>query len=147
MAVSHPLERTELRGRAVTVTIDYHAPDRASFSVRTDGALAAASEAARLACEAVHQARVRDTRRLDVMLEVATPACGVILEALRRRRGNDLDGIELRRAGASVLVMLELRPWPVLRRTPVDHGALLPTQPTGSAPPVLRPVTGTPAPR
>jgi hypothetical protein len=147
MAVSHPLERTELRGRAATVTIDYHAPDRAFFSVWTDGRVGAAFEAARLACEAVHQARVRDTRRLEVMLEVATPACGVILEALRRRRGNDLDGIELRRAGASVMVTLDVRPWPVLRRTPIDHGALLPTQPTGSAPPVRGPVIGTPATR
>lgn len=133
MAVSRPFERTELRGRAATVTIDYYVPDLAVFSVQTDGRTAA-PEAARLACEAVHQARVRHIRRLETTLEVATIACGVILEALRRRRGNDLDRIELRRAGASVMVTLELRPWPVLRRAPVDHGALLPTQPTGGVP-------------
>jgi hypothetical protein len=144
MAASPLPERTELRGRAATVTIDYHAPDLAFFSVWTDGCLDATVEAARLACEAVHQARVRDTRRLEVVLEVATPVCGVILEALRRRRRNDLDRIELRRAGASVMVTLDLRPWPELRRAPIDYGALLPTQPTGTTPPARRAVGGVP---
>jgi hypothetical protein len=142
MPPTHPHERTELRGRDAAVDISYCDPARADVRIWMDGEPGAAPEAARLACEAVHQARVRDALRVETALDVASPACGLILDALRRRRGNDLDGIRMRRAGSSVMVTLDLRPWPTLARMPVDRGTgLVPTQPAGS-----RPATGVPRP-
>jgi len=149
MALSHPPEHTELRGRDAAVDISYghpDHPDHADVRIRMDGEPGAAPEAARLACEAVHQARLRDVGRVVTALDVASPACGVILDALRRRRGNDLDAIRMRRAGSSVIVTLDLRPWPTLTRMPVDRGTgLLPTQPAGSRSATGGPARGVPA--
>ena len=145
MAPTPPHEHTELRGRDAAVTITYDRPDHADIRVWTDGEPGAAPEAARLACEAIHQARVRDALRVETALDASTEICGVVLEALRRRRGNDLDGFTMRRAGTSVMVTLVLRPWPTLSRMPVDRGVgHVPTQP-GHWTRVSRPVRATPA--
>ena len=136
MATSDPSPRSEIRGREATVSMEYR-DARALVSVWTGDRAGATVEAARLACEAVHQARVRHAHRVVVALEVATPACTVILEALRRREGNDVARIAMRRAGSTVMVTLDLRPWPTVPGPSADgRGAVVPTQPVGEG---LRP--------
>ena len=110
-------ERTVLRSRDATVEVQYVDPDHARLMVDTQRYGPGAREAARLVCEAVYQARTRHVHHVETALDAAAPACCLILEALRSRSANDLEGMELRRAGASVMVSLDVRPWPT---TPVD---------------------------
>jgi hypothetical protein len=105
-------ERTVLRSREATVVVQYVDLDHARLEVDTQRYGPGAREAARLVCEAVYQARARHVHHVETALDAAAPACCIILEALRNRSGNDLEGMELRRAGASVMVSLDVRPWP-----------------------------------
>lgn len=129
MGTSPSTEHAELRGRQATVMLQFSGRDDVVLCLRTDGSVAGALEGARLACEAVHQARLREAGRVETALDVSSRATGVVLEALRARRGNDLDGIAMRRAGSSVMVTLDLRPWPTVARPPAAKpGTLIPTQ-------------------
>ena len=65
---------------------------------------------ARLVDEAVAEARSRRARRVSTALDAAKPSCGIVLDALRRHIGADVEGMATRRAGASVMVDLQLRP-------------------------------------
>ena len=105
-------ERTVLRSRDATVVVQYVDLDHARLTVDTQRYGVGAREAARLVCEAVYQARARHVHHVETALDASAPACCIILEALRNRAANDLDGMELRRAGASVMVNLDVRPWP-----------------------------------
>jgi hypothetical protein len=123
-------DHTVLHSRGATVDVQYVDLDHARLTVDTARYGPDAREAARLVCEAVCQVRARHVHHLETALEAAAPACCIILEALRDREGNDIEGMELRRAGSSVMVSLDVRPWPT---TPFERDAertgLLPTQP------------------
>lgn len=114
-------ERTVLRSREATVEVQYVDPDHARLMVDTQRYGPGAREAARLVCEAVYQARARHVHHLETALDAAAPACCLILEALRTRAGNDLEGMELRRAGSSVMVSLDVRPWPTAHDEPAER--------------------------
>jgi hypothetical protein len=92
-----------------------------------------AAVGAGLMCAAVTRARAHHARRVDAALDAVSPACGVVLEALRARIGTDVRGLGLRRAGSSVMVTVDL--------LPPDEA------PTPTAPPRVRRVPARPAPR
>jgi hypothetical protein len=121
MVQAHPAERTVLRSLGATVVVQYVDPDHARLTVDTDRYGPGARDAAGLVCEAIHEARARHVHHVDTALEAAAPACSVILDALRTRSGNDLDGMDLRRAGASVMVSIDVRPWPTTFSGPVPE--------------------------
>lgn len=120
-------ERTVLRSHDATVVVQYVDPDHARLTVDTQRYGIGAREAARLVCEAVYQARARHVHHVETALDASAPSCCIILEALRNRSANDLDGMELRRAGASVMVSLDVRPWPTTMFDPAaESGAAVP---------------------
>ena len=121
MAHAQQAERTVLRSREATVEVHYVDPDHARLMVDTQRYGPGAREAARLVCEAVYQARARHVHHVETALDAAAPACCIILEALRNRAGNDLESMELRRAGASVMVSLDVRPWPTTHFVPATE--------------------------
>ena len=130
MVLTPPAERTVLRSREAHVVVEYDDSENVRLSLVADGYDSGAADLAQLVCEAVYQARMRHTPRVGVALHIASPACSVVIEALRRRTGNDIERLVMRRAGSSVMVTLVLRPWPTVPRTPVaSHGSLIPTQP------------------
>lgn len=57
-------------------------------------------------------ARSRHATRLTTALSVTAPSCADMLVALRARVGTEVGRIELRRAGASVMVEVDLLPRP-----------------------------------
>jgi hypothetical protein len=76
----------------------------------TDHEPGAPRAGAALVCEGLTRAGRHRARHARTALEIATPACGAVLDALRERVGEDVDRIGLRRAGPTVLVDVELRP-------------------------------------
>lgn len=57
-------------------------------------------------------ARARQATHLTTSLSIAAPSCAHLLEALRSRVGTDVGRMQLRRAGSSVMVDLDLLPRP-----------------------------------
>lgn len=105
----HATQRPE-QSRGVEVVLDFREPDDVRLDVVSAPPGAGAREAARLVCGAVHEARLRDARRIHTVLDASGPTCGVVLEALHEQLGRELERIDLRRAGSSVLAVLEVRP-------------------------------------
>ncbi|WP_146900988.1 hypothetical protein [Cellulomonas aerilata] len=108
MVPSLQTERTVLRSSGATVVVEYPDPDHARLTIESERFGDGAREAARLVCEAVHQVRERRVHHVDTALEAAAPASGMVLEALRTTSVGDPDGMDLRRAGASVMVHLDV---------------------------------------
>jgi hypothetical protein len=105
-------EHTVLESGETTVVVEYGADGHARLAVTSVSYRRGSAEAGRLACEAVHQARLRHAEHVEGALDASSPACGAILEALHRRIGSDVQSIAMRRAGSSVLVTLEMQPAP-----------------------------------
>ncbi len=101
--------------------MDHHARARgAELVVREDGDEVcldlwtgrerdATDAGVKLVEEAVTSARSSHVRHVLATLEVSAPASGDVLTALRAQVGRDVEHMETRRAGASVLVDLGLR--------------------------------------
>lgn len=89
-------------------------PDRDTAVVRLDAdpAGTGARAAGLLMCEAITEARRRRARYLRTVLELARPLSGIVLDAVRNRIGHDAQAIDLRRAGSSVIVTVDLGPLP-----------------------------------
>ena len=126
-------EHTVLRSGETTIVVEYGADGHARLDVTANRYGPGSADVGRLACEAIHQARLRNADRVDGALDAASPTCGAILEALHREVGHDLDSIAMRRAGSSVMVVLEMHP--VATPTYVPTAAttsFVPTQPSRS---------------
>ena len=122
---------TVLESGETKVVVEYGGDGHARLDVTASGYRRGSAEAGRIACEAVHEARLRNADRIDGALDASSPTCGAILEALHRQIGTDLASIATRRAGSSVMVTLEVQPAPT--RTSAQRTAptpLIPTQPT-----------------
>jgi hypothetical protein len=102
-------EPTVLSSGGATVVLQYVDPDHARLTVETERFGQGGREAGRLVCEAVHQARGRRVHHVETALEAAAPASCMVLEALQTGSGDDVEAIDLRRAGASVMVSLDVR--------------------------------------
>ena len=112
MVTTRLFEHTVLESDETKVVVEYGADGHARLDVTSGAYRRGSADAARLACEAIHQARLRHADRVDGALDASSPACGAILEALHRQIGNDLESIAMRRAGSSVLVTLAMQPPP-----------------------------------
>jgi hypothetical protein len=104
---------TVLQSGETRVVVRYGEDGRARLDVTADRDDRGSAEAGRLVCEAVHQARLHHADCVACALDASGPACGAILEALHGRLGEDVGSIATRRAGASVMVVLDLEPVPV----------------------------------
>ena len=109
-------ERTLVRSGGTTIVVEYRDDGHARLDVMGKCYGGGSAEAARLACEAIHQARLRHANRIEGALDASSPECGAILEALHREIGHDLTSIAMRRAGASVMVTLDTLPVPMPTR-------------------------------
>jgi hypothetical protein len=109
MVQSPQSERTVFRSPGATVVVQYVDADRVQLMVESERLGRGAREAARLVCEALHEVRARRIHHVETALEASAPASCMVLEALRDRSGSDLDAMDLRRAGASVMVRLDVR--------------------------------------
>ena len=103
-------EHTVLESEQTRIVVEYDAVGHARLEVTASGYRGGSAEAARLACAAVHEARLHHAGRIDGALDASRPACGAILEALHEQVGHDLDSIAMRRAGSTVIVTLETHP-------------------------------------
>ncbi len=120
-------EHTVIESRATRIVVEYDVAGHARLEVTAHDHHGGSAEAGRLACEAIHQARLHHTDRVDGALDASTPACGAILEALHRQIGTDLDSIVTRRAGSSVMVTLQVHPASAAP-TAAAHPAVVPAQ-------------------
>jgi hypothetical protein len=102
-------ERTVLRSPGAMVVVQYVDPDHARLMIEADRFGQGGREAARLVCEALHDVRAHRVHHVETALEAAAPASCIVLEALRSPSAGDIDGLDLRRAGASVMVSLDVR--------------------------------------
>lgn len=131
MVATQLVEHTVLESDETKVVVEYGDDGHARLDVTANGYRGGSAEAGRLACLAVHQARLRHADRIEGALDASSPACGAILEALHRQIGDDLESIAMRRAGSSVMVTLRMHPAPTTTSTPnPGHPALIPTPPS-----------------
>ncbi len=121
-------EHTVLESDETRIVVEYDAAGHARLEVTANGYRGGSAEAGRLACVAVHEARLHHADRIDGALDASSPACGAILEALHGQIGDDLDSIVMRRAGSTVMVTLE------------THPTLTPASSPAPAPPALVPI-------
>jgi hypothetical protein len=113
------IEKTVLQSPEMTVVAAHDGHGHARLDVSTTGYGRGSADGGRLVCQAVHEARLRNEYHVEFALNASAPACGAILEALHAETGNDVESIEMRRAGSSVMVSLELTPLPTAPRLPV----------------------------
>jgi hypothetical protein len=121
-------EHTVLESDETRIVVEYDAVGHARLEVTANGYRRGSAEAGRLACAAIHEARLHHADRIDGALDASSPACGAILEALHGQIGDDLDSIVMRRAGSTVMVTLETHPMLAIATSPAP------------APPVLLPL-------
>lgn len=132
--VATPLsEYTVLESEGTKVVVEYGADGHARLDVTASGYRRGSVEAGRLACEAIHQARLRHADRVDGALDASSPTCGAILEALHREIGHDVASIAMRRAGSSVMVSVAMQP-DSTGPAGVGPSSLVPTQPGPASP-------------
>jgi len=126
-------EHTMLESEEARILIEYDDHGHARLDVLAKRYGRGSADAGRLACEAVHQARLRHAASIEGALDASSPLCGAILEALHREIGHDLESIAMRRAGSSVMVTLEMHAGPTTPSTRMAaHTAVVPTQPSRS---------------
>ena len=77
--------------------------------VHTDDGVAAALCAAHLVRQAVVRAVRGGLQTVRMTLDVASPACGTVLTELRNLAGDGIGRLQVRRAGETVLVDVDLR--------------------------------------
>lgn len=101
--------------------------------VRTDDGTAAALCAAHLVRQAVVHAVRRGLQTVRMTLDVASPACGAVLAELRNLAGDGIGTLQVRRAGETVLVDVDLRSTVLdAGGPPVAHRAVEPPAPRRS---------------
>ena len=122
MVLSPQTERTILRSPGATVVVQYLDADHAHLMVESERWGQGARDAARLVCEALHEVGVRRVHHVQAALEASAPASCMVFEALRELSGSHLDAIDLRRAGASVMVSLDVRTPPTTPNVATDAG-------------------------
>jgi hypothetical protein len=98
----------EAKGAVVEMRYEDH--DDVSVLLRSDPAGAGARSGARLVGDAVSHARANHARRVLTTLDASRPSSGFVLDELRKRVGRDVGTLALRRAGASILVTVDLAP-------------------------------------
>lgn len=87
----------------------------AHIDVRTEDGLRAVQTGAGLVRQAVVDASAQGLRTAELTLDVASPATGAVLEQLRGLVDGDVAVLEVRRAGGTVLVEVELTAHPAVR--------------------------------
>jgi hypothetical protein len=123
-------EHTLLESEETRILIEYGDDGHARLDVMAKQYGRGSAAAGRLAREAIHQARLRHADSIEGALDASSPMCGAILEALHREIGHDLESIAMRRAGASVMVTLEMRATPTTPSSPHGaHTSVIPAQP------------------
>ncbi|WP_456788238.1 hypothetical protein [Cellulomonas sp. P5_C5] len=108
-------ELVAARGASVATRYDHRLC--AHIDVRTEEGLHAAHAGAGLVRQAVVDASARGLRSAELTLDVASPVSGAVLTQLRDLVGNDVVGLQVRRAGGTVLVEVELT------ARPTRHGS------------------------
>jgi len=101
---------TTLRREASTVELDLGDLDHVHMRVSTAPTGQGAYTGAALVCEAITHARELRVRHLDTTLDGDAPACGIVLDALHARIGTEVRALVMHRAGASVVVDVDLVP-------------------------------------
>lgn len=101
-----PTSRTP--GTTVVAAHDGHGIAR--LDVMTTSYVHAPTDGGQHVSRAVHEARMCRAHHVEFALNASTPTCGLIVEALHTQCGDDVESIQMRRAGSSVMVSLELRP-------------------------------------
>jgi hypothetical protein len=109
MSTSAP-PRAFLHADASAVELDLADLDHVHMRVTTQPTGQGAYAGAALVCEAITQARELRARHLDTTLDGTAPACGIVLDALHARIGTEVRSLAMHRAGASVLVDVDLLP-------------------------------------
>ena len=99
-----------LRTGSASVELEYVDLDHVHMRVLTAPLGPDAYAGAALVCEAISQARANRARHLDTALDASAPACGIVLDALHARIGTEVGRLDLHRAGASVIVDVDLLP-------------------------------------
>lgn len=125
-------EHTVSESGETTIVIEYGDDGHARLDVWAKRYGRGSAEAGRLACEAIHQARLRSAARIEGALDASSSTCGAILEALHGEIGHDLESIIMRRAGSSVMVTLDTRPAMATSTPTPVHAPSVPTQPDRS---------------
>src|SRR5215213_6535864 len=89
-------EHTMLESEEARILIEYDDHGHARLDVLAKRYGRGSADAGRLACEAVHQARLRHAASIEGALDASSPLCGAILEALHSEIGHDLESIAMR---------------------------------------------------
>ncbi|MDQ0374599.1 hypothetical protein [Cellulomonas humilata] len=100
---------SELRAGDATVETRCDDDSVCRVEVRTDDGMVAALSAAHLVRQAVLHAVRRGRRAVAMTLDVSSPACGAVLAELRDLAGHGIGTLQVRRAGETVLVDVDLR--------------------------------------
>ncbi|MCL3862391.1 STAS domain-containing protein [Actinotalea sp. K2] len=99
---------TLVRARGMTVSVRYLDRTHAVLRLGPPPVGGVATTASWLVCEAMSQARSHGITEVSLTLELAQPLSVHVLAGLRGRIGTDLDALDLRRAGSSVIVTATL---------------------------------------
>lgn len=118
MTVDGTTRSTVMRsaGAVLHMAYDEHIGE-AELQLQIERGAGPAHAGAALMCRGLARARARGARRAVAALEAATPACGIVLDALHTRVDRDVQRMHLHRAGSTVMVAVDL--WPV---SGPDHG-------------------------
>ena len=114
IGVAFDTRRTTSELRAGDATVESRCDDDSlcRVEVRTDDGMAAALSAAHLVRQAVLHAVRRGRRTVAMTLDVSSPACGAVLAELRSLADDGVGTLQVRRAGETVLVDVDLRATP-----------------------------------
>jgi len=103
---------SELRAGDATVETRCDDDSVCRVEVHTDDGMVAALSAAHLVRQAVLHAVRRGRQAVAMTLDVSSPACGAVLSELRSLARDGVGTLQIRRAGETVLVDVDLRATP-----------------------------------